>query len=227
MQPDAEWDKVGSSMVAELLAGSLPKGLPNTPDSSLLERMTTLCLRRLREQQQGGVMRKCELGTFLKTALGNSYRRGWLKVVLDALRKQGLVHTTASEVAVSCKGTGDGLSTPVVGGGAVQWCNFLERCKYLLNVEAHPKHFDSFLHLCPVGLRCRHVTAYLLGQGMSDEALRHFRRWKHVCPQGRYCVYYADAGRYRDHFTVFTHRNLENHGFVKKHCAFQAAVPHV
>ena len=66
-----------------------------------------------------------------------------------------------------------------------RWCHYADCCKYMVNVDQNWRHFQSFVHLCPMGTRCRHLTAHMLGFEASEEAKRHFRGWKHVCPQGK------------------------------------------
>lgn len=236
MQPDKdEWEAASSSMVDELLADGFSDDAVGTPNSALLDRMISLCIERL-EEHGGGVMRKCDLGVFLKSRVGGEYRRGWLKLVLDTLKERRLVRTTAWEVMLtSASKPNDGM---IAAAGAEvaplssssskkRWCHFFDCCRYLVNVEANAKHFDSFKHLCPMGLRCRHVTAHVMGMPMTEETVEHCRRWKHKCPQGSWCVYFADVQQHKDHFNVFTHRDFHSHGYGKNDCAFSAAMPHV
>ncbi len=235
MQPDtdAAWDTASASMVDDLLRGSGSLS-EEAAAAGVLDRMACLCLQRLGEQP-GGVMRKSDLGAFLKRKLGREYRRGWLKVAMDLLKHQGRVMATACDVALVTEGGQKGGTGPRKDGGRTgarksfwRWCRFSNACRYIVNVSENAKHFDSYVHLCPLGLRCRFVTAHLLGLPAGAEAEAHFRRWKHACPQGERCVYSADVDRYREHFNVFCHRsNVVVDGRGENHCPFSAAVPHV
>lgn len=191
-----EWAWRCESMVEQLLMDTAEEALGDTPEASLLEQMTAMCLKRL-DHQRGGSMRKSDLGGFLKGKLGRLYQRGWLRHVIAAMEDRQLVCSTAWDVSrVAPPKTKPGL----------RWCHFNEECKYMRNIEGNASHFQQFVHLCPQGVRCKYVTEHLLGQKLSKEATEHFRRWKHRCPQGHVCVHHANADMYPDHLLVFTHR---------------------
>lgn len=243
-EDDAEWDARLSSMVDALLendGGDGGVGIGGGGDSDsgvsgrrkdegggsaikvdpvVLEGMMKMCMDQLHAVRRS--MRKSELGCFLKArvseGLGCKYQKRWLKVVIDALEDRRLVSTTPWYVTAVRGGRGSGK----------KWCHYFDCCKFTVNVSAHAKHFDSFLHLCPLGTRCRHLTGHVLGRALTEEGCKHFERFKHVCPQGVYCIYLTSPEEHRDHFKVFTHRQLTwKDGCAKDNRLFPAAMPGV
>lgn len=170
-----DWEYVCEAMVEKLLADEDDEPLQGVlPDKTLLNDMVCACLDKLR-RQKGGLIRKSQLGGFLKQKIGGKYRRGWLKQVVHTMLQQGLVQKAASPDMVK-----------IQGAMMPKWCHFSDECKYLKDLEENHMHFKLFVHLCPKDGdgECPYVVAYFRGDAMTPDALEHFQSWKHTGPQG-------------------------------------------
>jgi len=117
------------------------------PDKTLLDEMVCACLDKLRRQKRG-LIRKSELGGFLKQKIGVKYRRGWLKQVVYTMLQKGLVQNAATPDMVK-----------IQGAMMPKWCHFTDECKYLKDLEENHMHFKLFVHLCPKDSECPYVVA--------------------------------------------------------------------
>lgn len=190
-----DWEYVCEAMVEKLLAGEDDGPLQDVlPDKTLLSEMVCACLDKLR-RQKGGLIRKSELGGFLKQKIGGKYRRGWLKQVVHTMMQKGLVQNAATPDMVK-----------IQGAMMPKWCHFSNQCKYFRRPEDNHLHFKLFVHLCPEDSDCPYVVAYLRGDAMTPDALEHFQSWKHKCPQGTGCWFHKNSNVFKEHALVFTHK---------------------